>query len=77
MVGTLSTTAPKIGDTFVLNIDTGLQQAAQGFLAQQILTDRHTFDAVDGQYPPALNGAVDRDEPEERRDLRPGLLPVL
>ena len=27
VVGTLSTTAPKIGDTVVLNVDTGLQQA--------------------------------------------------
>jgi penicillin-binding protein 2 len=58
VVGTLSTTAPKIGDTLVLNINTGLQQAAQGFLAQQIQTDHHTLDAVDGKYPPAINGAV-------------------
>ena len=29
VVGTLSSTAPKIGDTVVLNIDTGLQQAVQ------------------------------------------------
>ena len=32
VVGTLSTTAPQIGDTVVLNIDTGLQQAVQNDL---------------------------------------------
>jgi penicillin-binding protein 2 len=58
VVGTLSTTAPKIGDTVVLNVDTGLQQEVQNDLQNQILTDRHTVDAVDGRVPPAPNGAV-------------------
>jgi penicillin-binding protein 2 len=58
VVGTLSTTAPKQGDTVVLNLDTGLQQFVQGALAQQIATDHNTLDAVDGQFPPAINGAV-------------------
>ena len=58
VVGTLSTTAPQIGDTVVLNIDTDLQQAVQGYLQQQILTDRHTLDAVDNRIPPAPNGAA-------------------
>jgi penicillin-binding protein 2 len=58
VVGTLSTTAPKTGDTVVLNLDTGLQQFVQGALAQQIATDHTTLDAVDGQFPPAINGAV-------------------
>ncbi len=58
VVGTLSTTAPKIGDTVVLNIDSGLQEAVQNDLQQQILSDRHTVDAVDGRVPPAPNGAV-------------------
>jgi penicillin-binding protein 2 len=58
VVGTLSTTAPQIGDTVVLNIDTGLQQAVQNDLQQQILSDRKTVDAVDGRIPPAPNGAV-------------------
>ncbi len=58
VVGTLNTTAPQIGDTAVLNIDTGLQQVVQNDLQQQILTDRHTIDAVDGRVPPAPNGAA-------------------
>jgi penicillin-binding protein 2 len=58
VVGTLSTTAPQIGDTVVLNVDTGLQHDVENALQQQILTDRHTLDAVDGRIPPAPNGAV-------------------
>ena len=57
-MGTLSTTAPKIGDTVVLNIDAGLQQAAQGYLQQQILADRNSIDPVDNLTPKADNGAV-------------------
>jgi penicillin-binding protein 2 len=59
VVGTLSTTAPQIGDSVVLNIDTGLQQAVQNDLEQQILADRKTPDAVDGgRLPAAPNGAA-------------------
>jgi penicillin-binding protein 2 len=58
VVGTLSTTAPQIGDTVVLNIDAGLQQEVQNDLQQQIQADRHTIDAVDGRVPPAPNGAA-------------------
>ena len=58
VVGTLSTTAPKIGDSVVLNIDAGLQQAAQGYLQQQILSDRNSIDPVDNLTPKADNGAV-------------------
>jgi penicillin-binding protein 2 len=58
VVGTLSTTAPQVGDTVVLNIDNGLQQAVQQDLQQQILADRQTLDSTDGRYPPAPNGAV-------------------
>ncbi len=58
VVGSLSTTAPKIGDSVVLNIDAGLQQAAQGFLQQQILADRNSIDPVDNLTPKADNGAV-------------------
>ncbi len=59
VVGTLSSTAPQIGDTVVLNIDTGLQQAVQNDLQAQILADRQTPDQVDGgKLPPAINGAV-------------------
>jgi penicillin-binding protein 2 len=59
VVGTLSSTAPQIGDTVVLNVDTGLQQAVQNDLQAQILADRQTPDQVDGgKLPPAINGAV-------------------
>jgi penicillin-binding protein 2 len=59
VVGTLSSTAPQIGDTVVLNIDTGLQEAVQNDLQAQILADRKTPDQVDGgRLPPAINGAA-------------------
>ena len=58
VVGTLSSTAPQIGDTVVLNIDSTLQQQVQNDLQQQILSDRKTVDAVDGRIPPAPNGAA-------------------
>ena len=59
VVGTLSRTAPQIGDTVVLNIDTGLQEAVQTDLATQILADRKTPDAEDdNKLPPAINGAA-------------------
>jgi penicillin-binding protein 2 len=59
VVGTLNSTAPQIGDTVVLNIDTGLQQEVQKDLQAQIMADRNTPDQVDGGVkPPAPNGAV-------------------
>ena len=58
VVGTLSTTAPQIGDTVVLNIDTGLQQWVEQELQQQITSDRNTFDGIDGRYPAATTGAA-------------------
>jgi penicillin-binding protein 2 len=59
VVGTLSSTAPQIGDTVVLNVDTGLQEAVQNDLQAQILADRKTPDQVDGgKLPPAINGAA-------------------
>ncbi len=59
VVGTLSRTAPQLGDTVVLNIDAGLQQAVENDLAAQIYTDHHTPDLVDGgRIPPAINGAA-------------------
>ncbi len=59
VVGTVSKTAPQLGDTLVLNINAGLQEAVDGYLQQQIAADRHTPDQVDGgKLPPAVNGAV-------------------
>jgi penicillin-binding protein 2 len=59
VVGTVSSTAPQTGDTVVLNIDTGLQKAAEADLASQIMEDRQTPDKLNGNIlPPAKNGAV-------------------
>jgi penicillin-binding protein 2 len=58
VVGTLSTTAPQIGDTVVLNVDNGLQQWVEQELQQQILADRNTFDGIDQRYPAATTGAA-------------------
>jgi penicillin-binding protein 2 len=59
VVGTLSRTSPKVGDTVVLNIDAGLQEQVQSDLAAQIVADRRTPDVEDGnKLPPALNGAA-------------------
>jgi penicillin-binding protein 2 len=59
VVGTISRTAPQIGDTVVLNLDTGLQEAVQNYLQKQILLDRHTPDVEDhNKLPPAINGAA-------------------
>jgi penicillin-binding protein 2 len=59
VVGTLSSTAPQIGDTVVLNVDTGLEQYVQNALQQQILSDRKSPDQVDGgRLPPAPDGAA-------------------
>jgi penicillin-binding protein 2 len=59
VVGTLSRQSPQIGDTVVLNIDTGLQKAVQNDLQAQILLDRKTPDVEDhNKLPPAINGAA-------------------
>jgi len=59
VVGTLSRTAPQLGDTVVLNIDTNLQKEVETDLAFQILADRKTPDREDdNRLPPAINGAV-------------------
>jgi penicillin-binding protein 2 len=59
VVGTLSHRTAKIGDTVVLNIDAGLQEAVQADLAAQIQLDRHTPDVLDhNKLPPAKDGAV-------------------
>jgi penicillin-binding protein 2 len=59
VVGTLSRTAPQVGDTVVLNLDNGLQQAVQADLANQIAVDRRTPDVSDhNALPPAINGAA-------------------
>ena len=58
ILGSVKTTPPTVGDTVALNIDTGLQKALDGYLANGILTIRHTLDNVSHLYPPAINGAA-------------------
>ena len=58
ILATAKTTPPTNGDSVVLNIDEGLQRALDGYLAQQILVDRKTFDPVSHHYPQAVNGAA-------------------
>jgi len=52
------TKEPTVGDSVVLNIDTPLQKALDGYLAHQILVDRHSIDPVSGLVPGATNGAA-------------------
>ncbi|HLJ07715.1 MAG TPA: hypothetical protein VKX24_04210, partial [Acidimicrobiia bacterium] len=58
VVGALHKSAPVEGDTLVTNIDTGLQEAVQGYLQQLILTDQQTKDPTTGLYPAADGGAA-------------------
>ena len=58
ILGSVHTTAPKVGDSVVLNIDTGLQKALDGYLASDILHVRKTPDPTNGVLPPAINGAA-------------------
>ena len=55
---TAKTTPPTNGDSVVLNIDEGLQRALDGYLSQQVLLDRKTYDPVSHRYPQAVNGAA-------------------
>jgi len=56
VVGTLHKSKPIQGDTVVLNVTTGLQQAVQSALATDILNDRATL--TNGKRLPATNGAA-------------------
>jgi penicillin-binding protein 2 len=59
VVGTLSRRTAQIGDTLVLNLNTGLQREVENDLADQIFVDHHTPDMEDGgRIPPAINGAA-------------------
>jgi penicillin-binding protein 2 len=58
VLGSVKTKEPKVGDSVVLNIDTPLEKALDGYLSSQILADRHSIDPVSGKVPEALNGAA-------------------
>jgi penicillin-binding protein 2 len=58
VLSAIKTTEPTVGDNVVLNIDTGLQKALEGYLSSEILADRHSIDPVSGKVPEAINGAA-------------------
>ena len=58
ILGSVHTTQPTVGDTVILNIDTGLQRALDSYLASDILKLRASVDPKTGLHPAALNGAA-------------------
>ena len=58
ILGAVQKTAPQQGDSVILNVDAGLQKALDGYLANDIMTVRHTPDPTNGKIPPAPNGAA-------------------
>jgi penicillin-binding protein 2 len=58
ILGSVHTTQPTVGDSVVLNIDTGLQKALDGYLARDIINVRNSVDPIKHVHPPALNGAA-------------------
>ncbi len=58
ILGSVKTTAPTVGDSVVLNIDTGLQRALDGYLQSDILAVRSSIDPTTKKHPPAPNGAA-------------------
>ncbi|NNN01057.1 MAG: penicillin-binding protein 2 [Acidimicrobiaceae bacterium] len=58
VVRSAQTTAPRVGDSVVLNIDQGLQKALDGYLARDILALRQSIDPTSGIRPKAPNGAA-------------------
>ena len=58
ILGSMHTVQPKVGSSVVLNIDSGLQRALDGYLASSILKVRSTIDPTTGKRPPARNGAA-------------------
>ena len=58
ILGAVKTTPPTSGNSVVLNIDEGLQQALDGYLAKDILAVRASVDPKTQRHPAALNGAA-------------------
>ncbi len=58
ILNAFKTTQPTVGDSVVLNIDTGLQVALDNYLSTQILFDRSHVDPTSGIVPKAPNGAA-------------------
>ena len=58
IIGSTEKKAPQQGDSVILNVDAGLQKALDTYLANDVLTVRHTPDPTNGKLPPAINGAA-------------------
>jgi penicillin-binding protein 2 len=58
VLGASKVVEPKVGDSVVLNIDAGLQQAVDEALSQGIYRVRHNRDPRSGVFPPAPNGSA-------------------
>jgi penicillin-binding protein 2 len=58
VLSAIKTTQPTVGDSVVLNIDSGLQKALGNYLSSEILADRHSIDPVSHKVPEAINGAA-------------------
>ncbi|MGC2168689.1 MAG: penicillin-binding protein 2 [Acidimicrobiales bacterium] len=58
VLSTLKSTPATVGDSVVLNIDSGLQKDLENNLQDEILADRHSIDPVSHKVPEAINGAA-------------------
>ena len=58
ILGSVEKTAPRQGDTVILNVDAGLQVALDNDLANDVQTVRHTPDPTNGVLPPAPDAAA-------------------
>ena len=58
ILGSVEKAPPRQGDTMVLNVDAGLQQALDTYLANDVQLVRHTPDPTNGKIPPAPNAAA-------------------
>ena len=77
VVGTLSSTAPQIGDTVVLNIDTGLQQEVQNDLQRRSWPTARRPTRSTAAAAAGAQRRRHRDEPAERPGPGDGLVPDL
>jgi penicillin-binding protein 2 len=58
ILGTIHASRPHVGDNVILNVDQGLQNALDHYLAQNILSTRNSVDPRSGKRPPANSGAA-------------------
>ena len=58
ILGAVQKTPPQQGDTVILNVNAGLQQALDNYLATDVQLVRRTPDPTNGVLPPAINAAA-------------------